>query len=737
MANTLTFNPPATGGKFLVLRMRGQEQLNRLSEYIIECVGDVVPLTSKPLPVLLPMLMGAKAELVMEENDEKRYFSGYIVRADHGERLGRYERWAFTLRPWLWFATRTRNSKVFQKKSVKEIVTDVLQPYSTDSKWELASASDYPKLDYCVQYDESDFDFVSRLLERAGINYFFKYSSGKHELVFVDANSKFVSKENSDPVKWENALRPDGNVCDWRSSEEVRIAKAVVKDHDYLTTATVIKEEKKLPIFPPVLKLGDSEVFEFPADVVQNSQLPDAQTTSSTAATQRAKVLFESLMSMQKAAVARTNVRDIAVGATFTLTDHSSGPTGADGNWIVVGANFRAEYGQHASVKDLSKEQKERDGFIAQIWCTKADSSNVRPEALTPKPTMRGPQTAIVVGPSGEEINTDKHGRVKIQFPWDRLGANNENSSCWVRVASPWASKQFGVISIPRVGDEVLVNFIDGDPDKPLVIGSLYNATNMPAWALPDNKTMSGIKSRTTKSGTFDNANELRFEDKKDNEYVWLQAEKDFYRHVKKKSFEWIGEDESVKILKNRKEVVGETWSVDVTEDVMHNYGADYHLTVAGDIFTKGDATWQIKLAKDLNVDIGGDFGYAVTGKTAIKGTSDLLLSSSGEVHIKGTAKIAGEAAQISLKATGGIVLDCPAGVTLKCGGSLVALTPAGVDIVGSIVKINSGGGGGSASAATQAAPGKPAEAKKLEDITSTKKADYDKLFEERYKPPA
>jgi type VI secretion system secreted protein VgrG len=727
----LSITTSAAGGSFLVLEVSGREQLNQLSEYRVECVGELIPVIDRPKPVVVALLLGTQAEVKMEIHDEKRYISGYITRVAEGERHGRYRRYALTLRPWLWFATRTCNSKVFQKKSVKDIVTEVLQPYGGTSDWRLMVAALYPKLDYCVQYNESDFDFVSRLLQRAGINYFFEYSSGTHKLVFVDSNSMFKPKQNSDPVRWADALKHDACMSDWKASQEVRTQKVVVRDHDYLATATTIEGTKSAVKIPPIAKLGPSEWFEYPADVVQNSQQPTT-TAATTAASNRASWLLQSLGSMQQTWTGHTNTRDIAVGATFQLTEHVDSEHNKQ--YIVVGATFTLRFADHEAIAELKAVQRNREGFIADVVCAISTGDDVRPEMRTPKPVMRGPQTALVVGASGNEIETDKNGRVKVQFFWDRLGTNDQDSSCWVRVATPWASKNYGMISLPRVGDEVVVDFVEGDPDKPIITGSLYNDVNPPIYELPANATMSGIKTRSSKSGTADNANELRFEDKKDSEYVWFQAEKDFYRYVKKDSYEWVGQNETLKTVKDRKDVVGEAWSLDVGKDVMHNFGKDLHLTVAGDIFYNGKATWQVKLAKDLNSEVGGDVGAKVTGKFGVKATGNILLTSDAEVHIKGTSKIAAEGAQISLKATGGVVIDCPAGVTLKCGGSLVALTPAGVDIVGTLVNINSGGGGGSAGSATAASPTAPNDAKKLDDITPSKSSDYDKNFDDPLK---
>jgi type VI secretion system secreted protein VgrG len=306
-----------------------------------------------------------------------------------------------------------------------------------------------------------------------------------------------------------------------------------------------------------------------------------------------------------------------------------------------------------------------------------------------------GPQTAVVVGASGNEIETDKHGRIKVQFHWDRLGKNDQNSSCWVRVAQPWAGKGYGFFSLPRVGDEVVVHFLDGDPDRPLIIGAVYNNVNMMAWKLPEHATVTGFKSRSTKGGDKEGkeANELRFDDEKGKEYIWFHAERDFHRQVEHDAFDWVGNNESVHVTLTRKEVIGENWFVDVTKDVMHNLGKDLHVNVAGDIFYTGGATFQLKLTKDFNAKVDGDVSIEAAGKITLKAAS--------------------------------IILEGSSAVTLKSGGSTVNLAGAGVDIVGSMVKVNSGGGGAGAS------PGKVDKAKKEDSITPEKKSDYEKTFDD------
>ncbi len=717
-------------GAFLVISMLGHEHLGQLFEYTVELAG-ANNLLGNPKDVKLHKLLGTHATLTMDVDDDERLFDGIVTRAKRGEKRGRYQTYTLTLQPWLWLATRAKNSRVFQEKNVKDIVTEVLSDYDGDVAWRLIAVSMYPKLDYCVQYNETDFNFVTRLLEEVGIYYFFEHDDGKHTLVMIDSMAKHKSRDGGSALKWSNAMQTGQTITDWHVQEEARTGKVTLLDYDYLAPSTEIKGEKSND---DAAEGTDSlEWYEFPALVVQNGVKPETQPSSSPA-TQRAGVRMEELMSLHSSATGVTNTRDLGVGMTFQLDDALTDSD--NGHYLMVSAVYNLDFGLQEAAEELQHSGK-HDGYRCEFLAMSMSAQHYRTPRTTPKPIIAGPQTATVVGASGNEIETDKHGRIKVQFHWDRLGKKDLNSSCWVRVAQPWAGKGYGMFSLPRVGHEVVVQFMDGDPDRPIVTGSVYNNENMVAWKLPDHSTFSGIKTQSSKEGKAENANELRFEDKKDSEYIWLNAEKDFYRIVEHDAFDHIGNNENVKVVLTRKEVIGENWFMDITKDVMHNMGKDLHVNVAGDIFHTGGATYQLKLTKDYNAAIGGDFGIDVTGKTQIKSGQDIAIhSTDGKVSLKsGKDPMTGsdvlvEGANIKIKGTS-IVLEATSGITLKVGGSLVNLAAAAVDIVGGMVKVNSGGGGGSATSALAASPTAPTEAKKEESITAEKKDDYEKLFKD------
>lgn len=719
-------------GKLLVLNMEGREYLSRLPEYRIETVSNVDMLGENE-DIDFTKVLGTTATLTLEvpgdtKSKEKRYFHGYVTRMVRGERKGRHDRFTVIMRPWPYFMMRTKTSRIFQGQDIKQILEAVFKDYESVTH-EFRLAGTYPKLDYCVQYNESDFDFVSRLLEEAGICYFFEHEEEKHTLVMCDDMGKHKPKHVESAITWSNALTSDSTVMNWISSNELRSVKSVLFDHDYLDSSTKI-EVTQAADDPLPKKVGKMEVFDYPADTVQNQLKPEKYAKDKADTEARAKVTMERLVSMQALSTGTTNARDVSVGTTFDMEEGESllgaamtsllgGGTDKQraGTYLTVGANYRMEFAQHEAIPEIASMQGRKEGFVAEIVAISVEGGYFRPERSTPRPIMHGPQPALVVGASGEtadkkEIDVDKYGRVKVKFYWDRESDASKALTCWVRVMQPAAGPGYGMWVVPRIGHEVLVSFLEGNPDRPIIIGSVYNDKAMIAYELPKQATVSGWRTHSSEKGKEENANEIRFDDKKDKEYVWLQAENEFRRFVKKNAFEMVGENETLKVKMTRKEVVGENWYLDVGKDVMHNFGKDLHTTVAGDVFLTGGATYQFKLTKDLSAKVGGDIGIATDGKLQLKVTGDLVA----------------EGQSIKMKGTSGVVIESTSKIALVCGGSSIVLDSTGVAIVGGVVKINSGGGGGSAGSAS---PKDPADAKVHADTKPDKASDYDKLFED------
>jgi type VI secretion system secreted protein VgrG len=328
---------------------------------------------------------------------------------------------------------------------------------------------------------------------------------------------------------------------------------------------------------------------------------------------------------------------------------------------------------------------------------------------VTPKPFVQGPQTAIVVGPSGEEIYTDKYGRVKVQFHWDRLGKRDENSSCWVRVSQPWAGKNWGTISLPRVGQEVIIDFLEGDPDQPIVTGRVYNGEQMPPYALPANQTRSTTKSRSSKGGSASNYNEIRFEDKMGSEQIFINAEKDLDLRVENDSREYVGGDRSLLVNANQRELVNGDqhghvkgsrfekiegdMSVNFGGKRMAQTGGDESISIGGDRKEQVSGTLSLQVGKDCNEQVGGGLSLQVGQSRNEK---------IGQTHAMEAGQV------IHLKAGQTVVIEAGVELTLKGPGGFVDIGPAGVTIQGTMVLINSGGSGASGPGASPQSPVSP-----------------------------
>ncbi len=313
---------------------------------------------------------------------------------------------------------------------------------------------------------------------------------------------------------------------------------------------------------------------------------------------------------------------------------------------------------------------------------------------MTPVPVVRGSQTATVVGPPGEEIFTDKYGRVKVQFHWDREGQNDADSACWIRVATPWAGKRWGAIHIPRIGQEVVVDFLEGHPDQPIIVGSVYNADQMPPYVLPDWKTKSGIRSHTTMNGGRGNCNEVRFEDKSGSEQLFLRAEKDMDTWVQNDSRERIGNDRHEIVERDMKRQVKRHRHSIVEENEKEKVGGDAHLTVGGDQKIEVSGTRHIK-AQESREKAGTDISVEAGMNHQTKAGMKFAVDAGQEIHLKGGMKV---------------VIEGGLQVTLKGPGGFVDIGPAGVTIQGTLVNINSGGAAGAGSGANPASPSSPSE---------------------------
>ncbi|MFO0867312.1 MAG: type VI secretion system tip protein TssI/VgrG [Pirellulales bacterium] len=525
--------------EYLLWKASGTEELGRGFQYDVTLLSPTANIAPKDV-LGKPLVMEVGAE-----GFPVRYFHGLVSRFERAGYQEPFHAYVATIRPWFWFLKHTADCRIFQQKTVKEILTDVFKTKNGFSDFRFQLSGTYEPRAYCVQYRESDFDFASRLMEEEGIYYYYEHTATKHTLVLIDmAASHNGVPELETKVRYNTSGESFGeneHLSKWQPAEELRTTKYVVQSYDFLKPAVNLEARAEIK---PQHALNTFEWYDYTdsyLEVARGNQL--------------SKVSAEGLQARQAMVTASGSSQRLAAGYKFKLQDHPDAAQNQE--YLIVSTKIAIQSGEIAAFSTDTRNQ-----FDVSLTAI-ASAKQYRSLPLTPRPVVPGPQTAVVVGKQGEEIWTDEHGRIKVQFPWDRVGQKNENSSCWIRVAQLWAGASWGAIEIPRIGQEVLVHFMEGDPDRPIVIGRVYNASLVPPYTLPANATQSGLKTRSSKSGTSQNFNELRFEDKKGAEEVYFHAEKDFNRVVENNDSLKVGFDkkdkgnQSIAIYNNRTVTIG------------------------------------------------------------------------------------------------------------------------------------------------------------------------------------
>ena len=517
---------------------------------------------SKLLP--FDQLLGKKVtvEISFADGQNKRYFNGMVSKVTQGDRDEDFTYYSLEVVPELWLLDRKLCSRTFQHITVPDILREVLTGDVSSQ-----TQGTYEPREYCVQYRETDLAFASRLMEEEGIYYFFKHTSSGHQMVLADTPQSHPALPYLPTVVWEEKAHDsmeEDRVFAWSKGQEIRSGKFTAWDYTFEMPTKNLEADKTIMDSVTVgtvshkLKVANNdslELYEYPGGYA--SRFDGINKSGGEQAAELQKIFTDNTRTvgirMQAEALSSLLIRGRGVhagftaGHTFELTKHYSD----DGEYVVTSVQHDAE--QPVSAADAEEEFKYTNGFT----CIPS-ALPFRPPRVTPVPSVRGVQTATVVGPSGEEIFPDKYGRVKVQFHWDRVGTDDVNSSCWVRVATFWAGQQWGAVHIPRIGQEVIVDFLEGDVNQPIVVGSVYNADLMPPWTLPDNKTISGVKSRSSPQGGADNFNMLSFEDKMGSELVSFQAEKDLTSLVKNDESREVRHDRVTKIKNDETQTVQE-----------------------------------------------------------------------------------------------------------------------------------------------------------------------------------
>ncbi|MHC4214747.1 MAG: type VI secretion system Vgr family protein, partial [Planctomycetota bacterium] len=478
----------------LLKSMSGIEQLGRPFEYKLELASEEPQI--KPEDIVG---QNVTIRLNLPGQDDTRYFNGHIssfTQLEISDRLALYQA---TVVPWLWFLTRTADCRIFQDKTIPEIIKEVFKKHGF-TNFEDGLSGNHSKCQYCVQYRETDFNFVSRLMEQEGICYFFKHENGKHMLVLSDSSSAHEPYPNFEKLEYHPAdkgTKPQDCISEWIVETNLQPGSYALNDFDFKNTKKDLLTRAKVDH-----KHSSStfEIYDYPGKYIESG---DGETY--------ARQRIEELDSQYKVAMANSDSRGICAGFTFELTGH---PNQQQKKQLITSASYNIDAGEFFSA------QQQGEFFIACTFTAINADNNFRPPRITPKPSISGPQTAMVVGPSGQEIYADEFGRVKVEFHWDRYSKTDENSSCWIRVAQVWAGKNWGALYTPRIGQEVIVDFLEGDPDRPIITGRVYNGQAMPPYDPKNEPTKSTLKSDSSKGGG--GFNEIRFEDKKDSEQIFV-----------------------------------------------------------------------------------------------------------------------------------------------------------------------------------------------------------------------
>jgi type VI secretion system secreted protein VgrG len=651
---------------FLLTAFAGQEDMSRLFFYQLDFLSEKDNLAAKDI-------VGKEVGWVVNRADkEPRYFHGVVSRFATGGLLTRgLRQYRAVVVPWLWFLTRTTDCRIFQEKTAPDIIQQIFKDLGF-SAFELKLTASYVKRQYCVQYRETDFNFVSRLMEQEGIFYFFRHEKAKHTLVLADQKTAYKDCPEKEVVYSVGSTLPS-HLTRWEHGYEFRSGKYAQKDYNFETPSTDLMTKSTTVV--PLPDNKKFEIYDYPGDYRQKAE--GGELTK---------------IHMEEEEVAYDVVEGESTCSTFT----------PGGKFVLKKYDFAAEEGKGyviTSVRHSARNTSytaggpEGEDYRNSFTCI-PDSVTFRPARSTPRPVVQGPQTAVVVGPANEEIYTDKYGRVKVQFHWDREGKKDDKSSCWIRVAENWAGKNWGIVFNPRIGQEVIVDFLEGDPDRPIITGRVYNAEQMPPYELPANQTQSGIKTRSSKEGTTANFNEIRFEDKKDKEEFVIHAERNLSETVEVNESVSIGNDQTIHVFHNRSVTVGggknnkdtkkdgtftETIEGDVKIAVQKG---DYYLDVQKgkmDVHVKGPVTqtFEDKLtvtAKNAISVASTDATVLITAKTDIKlevGGSSLLLKQDGTIELKGKTVTIEGSQSVTVK---------PAAITLD--GTQVKITGAVIDIL-------------------------------------------------------
>jgi len=654
------------GEDVLLLRgFNGREGISRLFSFHLD-------LLSEKKDIQMEDVIGKQVTLSIRlEDGSKRFFNGFVSQFAQAASATLFTHYEMEVVPWLWFLTRNADCRIFQNMTIPDILEEIFSKYA-NSQFKKVLTGSYEEQEYCVQYRETDFNFVSRLMEQYGIFYYFEHEEGRHTLVLADSNTAYQPCPVQDTVSYNKVvgdLDSEDVIIGWDSRQELHTGKFSQTDYNF--------EKPSLSLMtsdPTVEEIGGNsayELYDYPGLFMTTA---DGKTFT--------RIRMEEEEAAHKWFSGASTCRVFTSGYKFDLQDHYLDDI--NDSYVLTEVSHSASAGGNYGDDEAIAAR-----YSNQFSCALA-SEPLRAERKTPKPFVQGPQTAVVVGKSGEEVWVDKYGRVKVQFYWDRLGKKDEHSSCWVRVSQPWAGQNWGGMWIPRIGQEVIVSFLEGDPDRPIITGRVYNAEQMPPYPLPDSGNISGFKSNSTKGGG--GYNELSFDDTKGKEKITIHAQKDMGTTVEHDDTQTIHNNRAIKVDGTHNETITKDTNITIEKgpfklDVQNNTHTHH---VKQDVNEWYDANQQTVVANNILIQ-------SKTAKITIDAAEEIFLhcgQSMMSLKKDGTIKISGQNIEIS----GGQTVKSGVGnQNVVCDVQKVATSGAAINanavgmhtITGAVVKIN------------------------------------------------
>ncbi|HED35101.1 MAG TPA: type VI secretion system tip protein VgrG [Gammaproteobacteria bacterium] len=662
----ISIDTPLGSDVLLLESFKGDESISGLFHFELALLSERHDIKAQEL-------IGQQVTLSLKENEaSRRYFHGYVVEFNQQLQADlRLRRYSAVVVPWLWFLQRRSDCRIFQHKNVPEIIEAVFRNLGFND-FELRINATYLTRIYCVQYGETDFAFVSRLMEEEGIYYFFEHQSEKHTLILADSVISYKPCPEAEIEVQSGFLKQD-HISRWDHRCSYRSGQWAQNDYNFETPRASLNTQVST-LLDSVFAEKKYQQYDYPGRY--DSTLAGDELT---------------LLRMQMEEVSHETIecdstcRTLKTSGTFKVKKH------ADKTEVGRSYAITTIWHEASDASYLHDNKSDHTYYRNTFTCIPAETI-FRPPVTHPKRTIHSTQTAVVVGPKGEEIYTDEYGRVKVQFHWDRVGENNEMSSCWIRVAQSSAGNKWGAVYVPRIGQEVLITFLDGDPDRPLITGSVYNAYQMPPYNLPANKTQSGVRTRSSKGASAANFNEMRFEDRKGDEHIFVHAEKDHDIQVKNDRREHIFNDRHKTVEKDQYEITKR----------------DHHTVIGKDRIEEVQSSSYLGIARDYVQKIGQNVMRTVNGGEMhrVKGsrTRDVMGSEGIDIKRSRSVKVGNELYHKGPN----LVYEGEREITIKAPGGFIKIDASGVTIVGKKVKINEGGSAGVAEIVPSSQPNEP-----------------------------